>query len=64
MTVKTDFIMRQYGYVKLFKITDRSGWIECKTLDEFIYLLLTHEAKPDFNSLSFVSERQLLSIIL
>lgn len=33
-----DFLIQQYGYEKLFEINNRSGWIDCKTLDEFIKL--------------------------
>lgn len=31
-----DFLIRLYGYENLFEINNKSGWIDCKTLDEFI----------------------------
>lgn len=31
-----DFLIRKYGYERLFEINNRSGWIDSETLDEFI----------------------------
>lgn len=34
-----DFLIQQYGYQKLFEINNRSEWLACETLEEFIELL-------------------------
>ena len=34
-----DFLIQQYGYENLFAINNRSGWIDCETLDAFIAAL-------------------------
>ena len=34
-----DFLIWKYGYEKLFEINNRSDWIDCETLDEFIEIL-------------------------
>lgn len=43
-----DFLIQQYGYEKLFDINNRSGWIDCETLDEFIeWLKYYKEISPE-----------------
>ena len=31
-----DFLIQKYGYERLFEINNRSGWIDCETIEEFI----------------------------
>ena len=31
-----DFLMKHYGYEKLFQLDKESGWLDCSTIDEFI----------------------------
>ena len=38
-----NFLIQHYGYEQLFKINNRSGWIDCETLDEFIETLKYEE---------------------
>ncbi|WP_300799500.1 hypothetical protein [uncultured Acetatifactor sp.] len=38
-----DFLIRKYGYERLFEINNRSGWIDSETLDEFIEALKYEE---------------------
>lgn len=34
-----EFLIHQYGYEKLFEINNRSGWIDCESIDEFMKAL-------------------------
>lgn len=31
-----NFLIQQYGYERLFEINNRSGWIDCETIGEFV----------------------------
>ena len=43
-----EFLIRQYGYEKLFEINIKSDWIDCEELDEFIEALeYETETSPD-----------------
>lgn len=43
-----DFLIQKYGYERLFEINNRSGWIDCETIEEYVEAVkYEKEISPD-----------------